>query len=127
MKKRILIQTLKWFLPLLFITFINGEIFFTHSHSINDSFVVHSHPFSKSENTTHSHTTNELIAIEFHTHGHSTTAIIPHIEINSPFQYLDHHVYSYDDKIDFAQNTNTFFLRAPPFIYMHSLNSQSRA
>lgn len=114
MKKRILIKSLKWFLPLLFITFINGKIFFTHSHSIDDSFVVHSHPFNKGENTTHNHTTKELIAIEFHTHGHSTTAIVPHIEINSPLQYLSLYDYSYDDKIDFAQKTNTFLLRAPP-------------
>lgn len=114
MKKKILIQSIKWFLPLLFITFISGKFFFTHSHAIDDSIVVHSHPFSKSENTTHSHTTNELIAIEFHTHGHSTTAIVPHIEISSPFQNLAHHDYSYDDKIDFAQKTNTLLLRAPP-------------
>lgn len=116
MKKKILIQSIKWFLPLLFITFINGKFFFTHSHSIDDLIVVHSHPYSKSENTTHNHTTNEFIAIEFHTHGHTTAAIIPHIEINSPIQYLVHHDYSYDDTIDFSQSTHTFLLRAPPFM-----------
>lgn len=91
-------------------------MFFTHSHLIDDSIVVHSHPFDKSEGASHNHTTKELIAIEFHTHGHSTASIIPHIEINSPLQYLVHHDYSYDNKIDFTQNTNTFLLRAPPCI-----------
>lgn len=115
MRKKVFIQSLKWFLPLLFITFINGQIFFTHSHLTDNSIVVHSHPFNKSEKTTHNHTTKELIAIELHTHGHSTAAIVPHIEINSPVQYLTHHDYSYEDKIVFTQETNTNLLRAPPF------------
>ena len=114
MKKKILIQSLKCLLPLLFITFINGKIFFTHSHSIDNSIVVHSHPFDKSENTTHKHTAKELIAIEFHTHGHSTTAIVCKIEINSPIKYFYHHDYSYDDKIVFAHTTSANLLRAPP-------------
>ncbi len=115
MKKKIFIQPLKWFLPFLFILFINGKIFFTHSHLIDDSIVVHSHPFDKSENTTHNHTTKEIVAIEFHTHGHSTTAIVPYIEINSPLQYLVHHNYSYEDTIHFTQKVNSNLLRAPPF------------
>lgn len=114
MKKSVFNQLLKWFLPLLFITFINGKIFFTHSHLIDDSIVVHSHPFHKSENTNHNHTTKELIAIEFHTHGFSTDTIVPHIEIKSPIQLLAHHVYSYEDKILFLKETNTTLLRAPP-------------
>lgn len=115
MKKKILIQSLKWFLPLLFITFINGKFFFTHSHLIDDSIVVHSHPFNKSENTAHNHTTKELIAIDLHIHGYSTTAIVPYIDINSPLQYLDHHNYSYEDTINSTQKVNSNLLRAPPF------------
>lgn len=114
MRKKVFIQYLKWFLPLLFITFINGKIFFTHSHLENDLIVVHSHPFNKSEKTTHNHTSKELISIELQTHGFSTDAIVPHIEINSPLQYLVHHDYSYDDKVSYTQETNTNLLRAPP-------------
>ena len=114
MRKEGLIQLLKWFLPLLFITFINGKIFFTHSHLDNDSIVIHTHPFKKGENTTHSHTTKELIAIELHTQGFSTNAIVPHIDINSPLQYLVDHDYSNEDKFCFTQEINTNLLRAPP-------------
>ena len=102
-------------LPLLFITFINGKIFFTHSHIFDDSIVVHSHPFQKSESKTHNHTTKELIAIEFHTHGYSTDAIVSHIEINCPILLLVHHDYCYDDKTFFSQDIYTNPLRAPPF------------
>lgn len=115
MREKVLMQSLKWFLPLLFITFINGKIFFTHSHLEKDSIVVHSHPFNKSENKTHKHTTRELIAIDLHTHGYSTDAIVPHIDINSPLQFLVHHDYSYEDKTCFAEEISTFQLRAPPF------------
>lgn len=115
MRKKIFTLILKWFLPLLFITFINGKSLFIHSHSVEGSFVIHSHPFDKSETNTHEHTTKELIAIEFHTHGYSTDAIIPYVEISTPVQYLVPHNYSYDDRVDFSQNTNTKNLRAPPF------------
>ena len=90
-------------------------MFFTHSHLLDDSIVVHSHPFKKSDNTTHNHTSKELIAIEFHTHGFSTDAIVPHFEINSPLQYLVLHDYSFEDKILFEEEVNTNLLRAPPF------------
>ena len=114
MRKKFFIQSLKWFLPFLFITFINGKMFFTHSHLIDDSIIVHSHPFNKSENTSHEHTTKELIAIEFHTHGYSTDTIVPTIEINSPARLLAHNYYSYENRILYLQETNTTLLRAPP-------------
>lgn len=115
MRKNIFTQTLKWFLPLLFITFINGKALFVHSHINENSFVVHSHPFDKSETTSHEHTTKEIIAIEIHTHGYSTTAIIPYIEINSPLHYLVAHNYTYEQTALIAQKVNSNLLRAPPF------------
>lgn len=115
MRKKVFIQSLRWFLPILFITFISGKVFFIHSHLENDSIVVHSHPFNKSDNTTHNHTAKEIIAIELHTHGHSTDVIVPHIEINSPLQCLVHHNYSFEYKIHLAEETNSNLLRAPPF------------
>lgn len=108
-------QSLKWFLPILFITFISGKVFFIHNHLENDLIVVHSHPFNKSDNTAHNHTAKEIIAIELHTHGYSTDAIVPHIEINSPLQCLVHHNYSFEYKIHIAEETNSNLLRAPPF------------
>ncbi len=117
MRKKVFIQFLKWFLSLLFITFINGKVLFIHSHLEENSFVVHSHPFDKGENKTHEHTTKEIVAIELHTNGNSTTAIIPYLEINSPLQYLSHHNYSYKDTIIFTQKVNSNLLRAPPFLF----------
>ena len=115
MRKKVFIQFLKWFLPLLFITFINGKSLFIHSHLEKGSLVVHSHPFDKSETTTHEHTTKELIAIELHTHGYSTSTIIPYVEINSPLRYLAHHNYSYEEIAHFAQRISGNLLRAPPY------------
>ena len=92
-------------------------MFFTHSHIEEDSIVVHSHPFKKSENTKHNHTTKEIIAIEIHTHGFSTDAIVPHIEINSPLQYLVQKNYCCKDRIVFAQEITSNPLRAPPFSF----------
>ncbi len=115
MRKKIFTQSLKWFLPLLFITFINGKTLFIHSHIEDSSFVVHSHPFDKSETTSHEHTSKEIIAIELHTHGYSTTAIIPYIEINSPLQYLVGHNYAYQETALIARRVNSNLLRAPPF------------
>ena len=118
MRKKILHQSLKLFLPLLFILFINGKTLFIHSHLEKGSLVVHSHPFDKGETKTHEHTTKELIAIEFHTHGHSTTAIVPYVDINSPLQYLDLYNYSYEETAHLAQKANSFLLRAPPFLFI---------
>ncbi len=116
MRRKILHQSIKWLLPLLFIFFINGKTFFTHNHYINDTIVVHSHPFKKSEKTTHSHTTKELIAIEHHTHGFSPDAIIPHLEINSPFFTIVEHEFIKRDKIFFSEENQCVLLRAPPYI-----------
>ena len=115
MTKKVFTQFLKWFLPLLFITFINGKTLFIHSHLVEDSFVVHSHPFDKSETASHQHTTKEIIAIELHTHGYSTSTIIPYVEINSPLRYLAHHNYSYEEIAHFAQRISGNLLRAPPY------------
>jgi hypothetical protein len=49
---------LKGLLPLLFISYLAGITFFTHSHVVNGVTIVHSHPFDKS--TEHSHTTTEF-------------------------------------------------------------------
>lgn len=115
MKKKVFIQSLKWFLPLLFITFINGKIFFTHSHLINDLIVVHTHPFHKSDSASHNHTTKELISIEFHTNGYSSDTVIPIFELDSPTQYLTRHDYRLEDNNLYLQEINTYLLRAPPY------------
>ena len=58
---------MKWFLPVLFISYMAGITLFTHSHVVNGVTIVHSHPFKKGGE--HSHTTVEfqLIHILDHT------------------------------------------------------------
>ena len=116
MREKSLVQTIKCLLPILFIFFINGKIFFTHTHFENDSIVVHSHPFKKGEKTTHHHTAKELLAIEFHTDGYSTDTIISHIEINSPFFAIGLRDFIRRDKIFLSEEDHNFLLRAPPYI-----------
>ena len=116
MREKSLVQSIKWLLPLLFIFFINGKIFFTHSHHENDSIVVHSHPFKKGEKTTHNHTAKEILAIEFHTDGYTTDTIISHIEINSPFFAIVLHDFLRREKIFLSQENHSVLLRAPPYI-----------
>ena len=38
---------MKWFLPVLFISYMAGITLFTHSHVVNGVTIVHSHPFKK--------------------------------------------------------------------------------
>lgn len=114
MRKKVLIQLLKWVLPLLFITFINGKSLFIHSHLEKGILVVHSHPFDKNEASTHEHTTKELIAIEFHTHGYSTTNIVPFVDIKSPLKYINCHNYTNEETTHFTEKATSNLLRAPP-------------
>ena len=116
MRRKLLEQYVKWLLPLLFIFFINGKTLYTHAHVIDDILVVHSHPFKKGESTPHNHTSKELIAIDFHTNSHSTDAIIPHIEINSPIFTFSCHDYIQKDKVFLSAENNNVLLRAPPHI-----------
>ena len=49
---------MRWFLPVLFISYMAGITLFTHSHVVNGVTIVHSHPFKK--DSPHSHTTVEF-------------------------------------------------------------------
>lgn len=49
---------MKYFLPVLFISYMVGITLFAHSHVVNGVTIVHSHPFKKGSE--HSHTTVEF-------------------------------------------------------------------
>ncbi len=57
---------MKWFLPVLFISYMAGITLFTHSHVVNGVTIVHSHPFKKGSE--HSHTTVEFQLIHLLSH-----------------------------------------------------------
>lgn len=52
-------KIMKFFLPLLFITYLGGITLFTHSHVVNGVIIVHSHPFKGA----HEHTEVQLETI----------------------------------------------------------------
>ncbi len=61
-----------WF---LFITYMSGLVLFSHSHVVNGTTIVHSHPFKK--NTTHQHTTAEYQLLDLLCQVTITDASIP--------------------------------------------------
>lgn len=63
---------MRWFLPVLFISYMAGITPFTHSHVVNGVTIVHSHPFKK--DSPHSHTTVEFQLIHLLNHVVTTGA-----------------------------------------------------
>lgn len=55
-------KILRIFLPLLFITYMGGISFFTHTHIVNGVTIVHSHPYNSDSDHEHSTSEIELIA-----------------------------------------------------------------
>lgn len=55
---------LKYFLPLLFLSYWGGVTLFTHSHVVNGVIMVHSHPFKAG----HQHTSGQAETILFLDH-----------------------------------------------------------
>lgn len=70
--RRFYLNIMKWFLPVLFISYLTGITFFTHSHVVNGVTIVHSHPFKKGAE--HSHTTVEFQLIHYLKHFQTTDA-----------------------------------------------------
>lgn len=52
---------MKFFLPLLFLTYWGGISLFNHSHVVNGVIIVHSHPFKAN----HQHTPDQVETIFF--------------------------------------------------------------
>ncbi|MBR8709590.1 hypothetical protein IX321_002394 [Bacteroides pyogenes] len=66
MMKQLHKYILKWFLPVLFISYMAGITLFMHSHVVDRVTVVHSHPFKKDGG--HTHTTVEFQLIHLLNH-----------------------------------------------------------
>lgn len=66
------LKIVRWFLPVLFISYMAGITLFTHSHVVNGVTIVHSHPFKK--DSAHSHTTVEFQLIHLLSHVATTGA-----------------------------------------------------
>ncbi|WP_294629385.1 hypothetical protein [uncultured Bacteroides sp.] len=59
--KRLFLNITRYFLPVLFVSYLVSLTFFTHVHVVNGVTIVHSHPFKKG--AAHQHSTVELIHI----------------------------------------------------------------
>lgn len=57
---------MRYFLPILFVSYMTSITFFTHMHVVNGVTIVHSHPFKKGSE--HNHSTIELLLIHFLSH-----------------------------------------------------------
>ena len=70
--KRLVLNITRYFLPILFISYLASITFFTHVHVVNGVTIVHSHPFKK--DSPHSHTTVEFQLIHLLNHVVTTGA-----------------------------------------------------
>ena len=61
--KRLLLNITRYFLPILFVSYLVSFTFFAHVHVVNGVTIVHSHPFKKG--AAHKHSTVELQLIHF--------------------------------------------------------------
>ena len=60
--KRLLLNITRYFLPILFVSYLVSFTFFAHVHVVNGVTIVHSHPFKKG--AAHKHSTVELLLIQ---------------------------------------------------------------
>ena len=64
--KRLSLNIMRCFLPVLFVSYLVSITFFAHIHVVNGVTIVHSHPFKKG--AAHKHSTVELLLIHFVSH-----------------------------------------------------------
>lgn len=61
--KRLLLNITRYFLPILFVSYLVSLTFFAHVHVVNGVTIVHSHPFKKG--TAHEHSTSRADTYSF--------------------------------------------------------------
>ena len=61
--KRLLLNITRYFLPILFVSYLVSFTFFAHVHVVNGVTIVHSHPFKKG--AAHKHSTVDGAAVVF--------------------------------------------------------------
>ena len=90
---------MRWFLPVLFISYMAGITLFTHSHVVNGVTIVHSHPFKK--RLSHGHTTVEFQLIHLLSHVATTGTGI----FFSLFQFIAYLLYTLSWRPDRGRDT----------------------
>lgn len=104
----------KWFLLVLFASYVTGISFFTHTHVINRITYIHSHPYKMDEKAQHTHTENQLFLLAHFFHTPITSDIIPDFDLSDPSEpsFIDYPIL-YEGSHP-VKNQSSTLLRAPP-------------
>lgn len=80
--KKAKLTPFKWVFLILFTAYVSGISLFTHTHVINNTTYVHSHPFKKGEKKQHTHTEKQLFILGHYYKTTITSDIIPEINLS---------------------------------------------
>lgn len=114
--KRTKINFFKWFFIVLFTSYISGISFFTHTHIINNTTYVHSHPFKRGEKKQHTHTEKQLFLLDHYYKTTITSDIIPEMgltDLSLPrvTPYIDYYKTTH-----ILESLTRLSLRGPPAV-----------
>jgi len=104
----------KWFCLSLFILYISGITLFTHTHVVNRTLHVHSHPFKFGEKQQHDHTEKEYRVLDHFYRTTLTPEIIPEIGVTGDIPSV---IFTYPalyEQLHLIPSTSSHQLRAPP-------------
>jgi len=104
----------KWFLLVLFASYVTGILFFTHTHVINRITYIHSHPFKTDGKAQHTHTENQLFLLAHFYHTPITSDIIPNFDLSglSKSSFINYTILY--EGLHPVKNQTPTLLRAPP-------------
>lgn len=104
----------KWFCLSLFVLYVSGITLFTHSHVVNKTRYIHSHPFKFGEKQQHDHTEKEYYLLDHFFRTTLTAEIIPEIGITCNIIPVTLCLPSLYEQLHLLAPVTTRQLRAPP-------------
>ena len=116
--KRLVLNITRYFLPILFISYLASITFFTHVHVDNGVTIVHSHPFKKTaDGICHHHSSLSEIQLfhlltTVHVQDGAIHSLLLQICVTPNYKIIDNPVYP-DYLIPVLGKLS---LRAPPFV-----------
>ena len=116
--KRLLLNITRYFLPILFVSYLVSLTFFAHVHVVNGVTIVHSHPFKKTaDGICHHHSSLSEIQLfhlltTVHVQDGAIHSLLLQICVTPNYKIIDNPVYP-DYLIPVLGKLS---LRAPPFV-----------
>lgn len=104
----------KWLCLSLFILYVSGITLFTHSHVVNKTRYIHSHPFKFGEKQQHDHTEKEYCLLDHFYRTTLTAEIIPEIGVTCDNIPLTVCLPSLFEQLHLIAPVSDRQLRAPP-------------